>query len=453
MIQSLSERLSRFAHRWVPDPLVLSVLLTALTLSTASLVGQAPPSELIWAWGGAGGLWKLLAFSMQMCLILVTGHALGVSPPVQRLIHTLASRPSSQSAAITLTALSAMSAALVNWGFGVIVGALMAREVGRSCAQRGVRVHYPLLGAAGYTGMLVWHGGLSGSAPLKVTQASDLAELSVAGGVITLEQTLASPLNLTLNLALLALVPLLLTLMSPPEEARQGFELVKGRGVSTHTQPEPPSEAQPTTPAERLERSAWLSKGLALIMLSYLALYATREGLSALDLNTINLLLLALGLTAHPHLKAYEEATHEAVKGCAGIILQFPLYAGVMGVMAGAGLTTALSTWVTSVASAESLSPLVFLSAGLVNLFVPSGGGQWALQGPLVIESARALEANVGEAVMAFSYGDAWTNMLQPFWALPLLGLTGLKAKELVGYSAALMLLVTPLYLLLFWLF
>jgi short-chain fatty acids transporter len=301
--------------------------------------------------------------------------------------------------------------------------------------------------------MLVWHGGLSGSAPLKVTQASDLAELSVAGGVITLEQTLASPLNLTLNLALLALVPLLLNLMSPPEEGRQGFELVKGRGVSTHTQPEPPSEIQPTTPAERLERSAWLSKGLALIMLSYLTLYTTREGLNALDLNTINLLLLALGLTAHPHLKAYEEATPEAVKGCAGIILQFPLYAGVMGVMAGAGLTTALSTWVTSVASAESLSPLVFFSAGLVNLFVPSGGGQWALQGPLIIESARTLEANIGEAVMAFSYGDAWTNMLQPFWALPLLGLTGLKAKELVGYSAALMLLVTPLYLLLFWLF
>ena len=164
MIKTLSDTLSRFAHRWVPDPLILSILLTFLTLALAFMVGSQGPAELLLSWGGGGGVWKLLAFSMQMCLILVTGHALGVSPPVRRAISALAGWPQSAQRAVVMTSLIAMLAGLVNWGFGLIVGALLAREVGRSCSARGLKVHYPLLGAAGYAGMLVWHGGLSGSA-------------------------------------------------------------------------------------------------------------------------------------------------------------------------------------------------------------------------------------------------------------------------------------------------
>ena len=450
MIKTLSDSLSRFAHRWVPDPLILSILLTFLTLGVALLFGSQGPSALVVSWGGGSGLWKLLAFSMQMCLILVTGHALGVSPPVRRLIDRLASLPQSARSAVVLTSLISMLAGLVNWGFGLIVGALLAREVGRSCGERGLRVHYPLLGAAGYTGMLVWHGGLSGSAPLKVTQLKDLAELSVSGGAITLDQTLWSGLNIGVNLTLLIVVPLVLTLMSPSEEDAQGFhELVEG-GVSESTSQTEAETERPLSPAERLEQSAWLARALALLILGYLALFLSEVGVATLDLNTINAGLLAVGLLAHPHLKAYARAAQEASTNCAGIILQFPLYAGVMGVMASAGLTGLLSSWVSSIATAETLSSLVFLSAGLVNLFVPSGGGQWALQGPLIVESAQQLGAPVGEAVMAFSYGDAWTNMLQPFWALPLLGLTQLKARDIVGYTAALMLIVVPVFLIAF---
>jgi len=455
MIQALSERLSRFAHRWVPDPLILSVLLSFVTLITALSFGSQAPQALLKSWGGDGGLWKLLAFSMQMCLILVTGHALGVSPPVRAGIERLSALPQSARGAVMMTGLIAMIAGLINWGFGLIVGALLAREVGRSCERRGLAVHYPLLGAAGYAGMLVWHGGLSGSAPLKVTQLKDLAELSVGGGAITLDQTLWSGLNIGVNLALLVAVPLLLAWMSPLSGA-----VVPYSEVVTETSPAPQrlessaerEGAAPKSPAERLEESGWLSRGLALLIVIYLALYISAMGVATLDLNSINAALLAVGLLAHPHLKAYAAAAQDAAAGCAGVILQFPLYAGVMGVMASAGLTGMIAGWVSSVASAESLSALVFLSAGLVNLFVPSGGGQWALQGPLIVESAQQLGAPVGEAVMAFSYGDAWTNMLQPFWALPLLGLTQLEARQIVGYSASLMLLVTPIYLLAFWL-
>jgi short-chain fatty acids transporter len=176
-------------------------------------------------------------------------------------------------------------------------------------------------------------------------------------------------------------------------------------------------------------------------------------GLAGLDLNAINLGALGLGLALHPHLRAYGEAASEAARGSAGVIVQFPLYAGVMGLMQSSGLTALIAGWAAEGASATSFAPLVFVSAGLLNLFVPSGGGQWALQGPIVLTAGAAVGADLGEAVMAFSYGDAWTNLLQPFWALPLLAITGLRASELVGYTAALMLCVAPLYLLAFWVF
>ena len=123
-------------------------------------------------------------------------------------------------------------------------------------------------------------------------------------------------------------------------------------------------------------------------------------------------------------------------------------YSGVpiFGVMKYSGLITVVAGWVASISSARTLPLATFLSAGAVNLFVPSGGGQWGVQGPVVVEAAQSLDADLGRAQMGLAYGDEWTNMLQPFWALPLLALTGLRARDIMGYCAALMLLVTPIF-------
>lgn len=454
LVRSLGDVLARFAGRWVPDPFAIAILLTLLTLLGAWVAtSMGSPAELIGYWGGRlkgdellpgeKGFWKLLTFGMQMCLILVTGHALASSGPVRRLIDRVASMPTSQTQALTLTAVVAMVMALVNWGLGLIVGALMAREVGLSARQRGVRVHYPLLGAAGYTGLMVWHGGLSGSAPLTVTQSKDLG--SVLGlpdlAPITLTDTILSPLNIAVTLALLIAVPLLLSLMAPDDE---GIVEVDPDSVAAPL-PAPPLESP--TPAQRLERSRLLAWGAAALGVTYLALYLGRIGVDRIDLNAINLAFLSLGLVLHASPLAYAEAIGDAAKSCAGIILQFPFYAGIMGVMALSGLAEDAARMIAESASEATFAPLTMLSAGVVNLFVPSGGGQWAIQGPLVITAADALGIAPGKAVMAFAYGDEWTNMLQPFWALPLLGITGLAARDLIGYTGAIMLLSLPIYL------
>lgn len=451
-VSGLGLFLSRTIGRCMPDPFLLAIGLTLVAAVLAVGFGEArgegaAAPQLLAAWW-AQGIWGLLAFSMQMCLILITGHALAVSPPARRLVALLADLPRTPAQATALTALVAMGSGLLSWGLGLIIGALAAREVGRSCARRGVAAHYPLLGAAGYTGLLVWHGGLSGSAPLMVTQARDLALLLGEGAPapIGLERTLLSPLNLSLNAALLVAVPLLLVAMTPHE--REPAPLAPSREPA----PEGSPEGAPT-PAERLEGSRALSLALAALCGLYLWRYLGAAGLSGLDLNAINLGALGLGLALHPSLRAYGAAAAEAAAGCAGVMVQFPLYAGVMGLMQSSGLTALVAAWAAEGASAGSFAPLVFVSAGLLNLFVPSGGGQWALQGPLVLTAGAAVGADLGEVVMAFSYGDAWTNLLQPFWALPLLAITGLRARDLVGYTAALMLCVAPLYFLAFWMF
>lgn len=460
MIRSLGRGLSHFAHRWVPDPFAIALVLTLLTLGFAVIGSEANLMETVGFWGGRlkgdellakeSGFWKLLTFAMQMCLILVTGHALASSKPISRLVARLAALPRTQGHAIALTALVAMSFAWLNWGLGLIVGALLAREVARTSKQRGLRVHYPLLGAAGYTGLLVWHGGLSGSAPLKITQTKDLAEILGRADIppVTLTDTIFSPMNLVVCGALLIVVPLLLNAMAP-EDA----EIIEITDEQADERAEETLDLDELTPAQRLERSPVLVWLIALAAALYLVEYVGRIGIDRLDLNAINLTFLTAGLVLQGSARAYGRAITDGVQGCAGIILQFPFYAGIMGVMALSGLVTAMAEGAASFATEATFAPLTMLSAGIVNLFVPSGGGQWAVQGPLVVQSAEALGVPLGKAVMAFAYGDAWTNMLQPFWALPLLGITRLEAREIVGYTAALMLLVVPVYLIAFALF
>ncbi len=453
MIRRLGDTLSKFAARWVPDPFAIALALTLITFALAWGLTDTGPGDLLGAWGGrlvAGqltsaelGFWRLLGFAMQMCLILVTGYALASTRAARAGIRWLADRPRTPGQAVTLTALGAMLSAYVNWGLGLIVGALLARDVARSARARGIKVHYPLLGAAGYAGLMVWHGGLSGTAPFKVTQKKDLLELlpGLDVPVIPLSATVLSPLNLTVAGLLLVLVPWLLTRMHPvPADTR---EMTAEQAPEDKEPVAPPGDGGPAAALESSRLLAWVLGGLALV---YLVRYLAVLGWAQADVNAINLLFLALGLILHGSARAYGDAIGEAAAGCAGIILQFPFYAGIMGLMQLSGLMDRFARAFAKLADATTFGPLTFLSASLVNLFVPSGGGQWGVQGPVVMQSAQALGVDLGKAVLAFAYGDGWSNMLQPFWALPLLAITGLRARDLVGYTAAMMLLCGPVY-------
>jgi len=470
MISVLGQWISAVFRRTVPDPFVIAVFLTFFTALLALAIGFPAPDggermplaeragALLAVWGVGGGLWELLGFSMQMCLILVTGHALAASRPVRAGLSWLAGLPRSGGQAAAMVALTACVAALVNWGLGLIVGALLAREVGRSMAGRGIGVDYPLLAAAGYTGLMIWHGGLSGSSPLAMTTVGNAlktiprgvierlepavatADPAAVNGMplIGLERTIGSPMNLLITGGMLVIVPALFYLLSPKR--------VEGAALPPAAAPveeEPRGEERDGerggVAPEWLDRSPLVPWTLAAVMIAALVLFLRRKGAGSLGLNEINMAMLALGLVMHGSARSYLAAAEEGARGCAGIIVQFPLYAGIMAMMAGSGLVGILADAMTSMGNERTIPVLGFLAACIVNIFVPSGGGQWAVQGPIALEAGLGAGIDPAKMVMSVAYGDQLTNMLQPFWALPLLAITGVKARDIVGYTAVAM--------------
>ena len=462
MFSRLGLAINGVFRRICPDPFVLAILLTIVTFVLAWIPRTAEDGtrvshhvlDLVGFW--QNGFWNLLAFGMQMCLILVTGHALASSPPVASLLRRLARWPGSATTATMLVGGTAMLLGLLNWGLGLVAGALLARDVGRSLRHRGIPHHYPLLAAAGYLGLLVWHGGLSGSAPLKVTSSKEIDEvfagIPIDFNTIPFDETVLSGTNLLVTgIAVLIALAMLMLLMPRDTDTLQP--------IDDFDVPEPPATAKPEIDSlpDLLEHTPWLNILLAVPMLIWLAdLFMTGDGLPMLSEppdagartwrgltpNDVNLLFLALGLLLHGTPRRYLAAVGEAVRGCSGIILQFPLYAGIMGLMTGSGLTAWIASTVSAAAGPDTLPLFTYISAGAVNLFVPSGGGQWAVQGPVAMEAAGTIGVRYPKMVMAVAYGDQVTNMLQPFWALPLLAITGVRARDIVGYTALIMVAV-----------
>jgi short-chain fatty acids transporter len=439
MISRFGSALNRFSSRWVPDPFVLALLLTAVVAAVGAgrMLVSGPEDSSILAsltlgWIDGFALSGGLAFALQMCFVLVTGHAMALSPPVQAAIVRLASLPKSASAAAAMVAFVACAAALVHWGLGAIAGALLAREIGRHAPARGLEIHYPLLGAAAYSGMAVWHGGLSGSAPLKVA-AGDGAEWV---GEVTLYDLLLSPTNLVVCSALLVTIPLLFWAMTP----KNSDSYVPPDPDRLAPLPEP--EALPIdSPVAWLQENHWPGRLLGAAGIALLGA-ALATGVRNLDINSVNLCFLFIGMLLQGSLRRYASAIADGAKGAGAIILQFPLYFGILGLMKVSGMITWLSDAMVNLSTQSSFPSLAYLSAGIVNLFVPSGGGQWGVQRDILLSSGASQGVDPVLTIMAFSYGDAWTNMLQPFWALPLLGIMGLRAKDIIGYTAMVFLLM-----------
>jgi short-chain fatty acids transporter len=376
---------------------------------------------------------------MQMCLILVTGFALASSKPIRWCIERIAGIPWDTASAAALVALVAMCAGLFNWGLGLIVGALLASTCAEFLSKRGIRVHYPLICAAGYTGMLTWHGGLSGSAPLKMTKPEEIAgilppEVVASLGLesVPLQATIFSELNLFVTLGILVLVPVTLFLLAPRKES----EIVTADDLDiSRTNADEEAEPDGDGPVAII-LNCLVACGLLLGMIIYL-LYD--GGLGRLGPNEVNATMLGLGMLFHGSPKRYLHAVEKSARGCAGIILQFPFYAGIMALLSASGLAVWLAEVTSQNATPMTLPIMTFLSAGLVNFFVPSGGGQWGIQGPIALEAGASVGVPASKMIMSVAYGDELTNMLQPFWAIPLLAITGIRAREIVGYTALVM--------------
>ena len=422
----------RLVQRWLPEPFIFAILLTVVAAVVAMGVCSQSPVEVLEHWGG--GVWNLLAFAMQMALVLVCGSALAAAPAVKRGIDALARLPKSPAAAIALVTVVSALACWLNWGFGLIVGVIFAKAIARQ--MQGV--DYRLLIASAYSGFVVWHAGLSGSIPLTMATPGE-ALVKATNGALTapvpVSQTILDPHNLVMVLLVIVGITVANTLMHPKQGAvTVDVNLLKDDAVETFHETSP----QKRTPAQRMEQSPVLAWITGLLLIGYLVLRLGFRG-GTVDLGAVIMLFLALGLLLHGTPVAYVRAFGKAATGAAGIILQFPFYAGIMGIITGVGVSgislgNVLAEGCIRISNPVTYPLLTFLCAALLNLFVPSGGGHWAIQAPIMFTAGAELGVDPGLTGTAIAWGDAWTNLIQPFWALPALAIAKLDAKDIMGY-------------------
>jgi short-chain fatty acids transporter len=423
MIRYLAEFFSKIVRRWLPDAFLFAALLTFIVFIFGMIFQSQSPVNMVKYWGE--GFWKLLAFAMQMVLVLVTGHTLAKTKVVESILKAIAGVAKSPSQAIIVTTFCALAACWINWGFGLIVGALLAREM----VKKIPGIHYGLLVASAYTGFIIWHAGLSASIPLKVADGQGFMAEITGGIQIPVSETIFSGYSLLICVILLISLPIINALMMPKEN-----DIIEADPAlfKDEDKVEPQKPRAEMSPAEKMENSMLISGLMGLLGVSYIIYYFSTGG--KLGLNSVNLIFLFLGILLHRTPANYLRVMNEAIKNTGGIVLQFPLYAGIMGMMVGSGLAASISQWFVEISTVTTFPFFTYLSAGIVNFFVPSGGGQWAVQGPIIMPAAKALGVPLGKAAMAISWGDAWTNMIQPFWALPLLGIAGLGIRDIMGY-------------------
>lgn len=432
-------KLTKIYQKLLPSPFTIAIILTLITFVASFFFkpqDQSISSYLLQITGyWEQGLWDPskggLYFAFQMMLMLVLGHVLALSAPVSRIIHLITRFCTNTATSALFISFTTILVSFFSWGLALIFGAVLARKTGEKFSAQQKGLNYGLIGACGYVGLMTWHGGLSGSAPLKAAEEGNIKSMFPAGmdvpNQIPLTETILSASNITIFMLLLILIPLIMYFIGKKsaDEIPQ-LSVYKENDFSKKSKPEG---------AERIDFSKLPGVLTGSLIVFYLIFQLFKNENYTIDPNFINLALLGLSLLFHKSFKKFLDAVGHAIGDSSGILIQFPLYFGIIGIMKSSGMITSISSWFVENSGATSFPLFTFFSAGLVNIFVPSGGGQWVVQGPIVVQAAQEMDIGFGKIIMALAYGDQLTNMLQPFWALPLLGITGLKAQEILPYT------------------
>ena len=448
---------SSFLRRYFPDPFIFAILLTFITFFLAYLLTPYDLSDILvfWAgrwWEGDKGFWLLLEFSMQMCIILVGGYAIAVSPPAQLILRKIASLPRTPEQSYAFLSFVSSSFALLNWGLSIVAGGILARVMKEESKRKGENILNPsLLAAAGYSGLLIWHGGLSGSAPLDVATKG-----------IPLSKTVFSPFNMFTTGVIFLATPVFFFFLGKIIKT-ENEKVKENENAEKNEEERERYEEKRGEKSEKVEYAGIFNSPLWTISISSVALFVflsgfIKMGLKFINLYSITFFFVFFAMLLHLRPISFVRAFSRGVSISAGIMIQFPFYAGIMSVAVKTGLAEELSEFFVRLSyiihdifpflSVEKLfSIFVFLGAGLLNIFIPSGGGQWKVQSTFTLPAGEKLGIPPETICMLISFGDELTNMIQPFWAIPILGMMGVKAGELLSFTSMYMLFSLPFFL------
>ena len=439
----LGATLADWSEKWFPDAYVFAAIAVVVVVIAALCLGRTPMQISV---DFGKSFWNLIPFTMQMAFVVIGGYIVAVSAPVRKVIDVLARYPKSPKVAVAYVALLAMIASLISWGFSMIFAGILLREI----SKRVKGIDYRAIGAAGYLGLgSIWALGLSSSAALLMaTKGSIPAGLLQISGVIGLKATLFTWQNLVMIVVLVVMSVWICYVSTPTAEHAKTAEMAGITYKDSHE-----DLGTPQTPGEKLEFSPILTLVMVALGLIYLVhLFRTQGGLAALDLNTYNIIFLFAGMLLHWRPRSFLRAAAKAVPMTGGVLLQFPLYAGIFGVLMGSHLNEVMARFFVSVSTHATLPLVGGVYSAILGLFLPSGGGKWVVEAPYLLDAAKSLHVSMAWMVQVYNAAEALPNFINPFWMLPLMGLTGVKARDLAGYSTLQMIFHVPVVLLMLWL-
>jgi short-chain fatty acids transporter len=416
--------LTAWSQRTIPSAFSIACLLTLVTFGLALMAGGATLRTVIVQWGD--GFWALLPFAMQMSLVVLTGYLVSTAPVVDRAFGRLATLARTPRAAIVLMALTSMMLAWVHWGLSLVGCAMLVRHIAR--AQP--RADYRLLVAVAYFGMgATWHSGLSASAPLLVATPGHFLEARI--GLIPVTETIFHPFNLVLTLVVAALLTAMAWAMHPAPDETVTADVA---ALDSLERFEPPRRPASLGGAARLDHGWLLNAVIAGCGVLWLVNHFASAGFQ-LTLDVLNFAFLMLAVALHASPASLMAAADRGSRLLAGVVVQFPFYAGMYGVIQGTRLAEVLGDWLASTASPRWFPLVLYWYSGIVNYFVPSGGSKWAIEAPYLIDAASRLQVPIDQVVVAYAWGDMATDLIQPFWALPLLAAARLDFRDIMGYE------------------
>jgi short-chain fatty acids transporter len=445
-ITRLGLKLATFSERYFPDALVFALIGIIVVFTGGLLLGETPSNLAI---QGGKAFWSLVPFTMQMVMIVIGGYVVASAPLVYALIVRLAAMPQSPRAAIVTIALFSMLTSLISWGFSLVFSGLLTREL----AHRVKGMDYRAAGAAAYLGLgAVWALGLSSSAALMMaTPGSIPPALRQISGVIPLTQSIFLWQSLATASILVVVSALIAYLSAPrPENAKTAEDFgIEYRPLDMRLPPR-------TRPADWLEYSPMLNLAIALLLAWYLIdvfRHSPQGALAALDLNNYNLIFITLGLLLQYRPRRFLKSVSEVLPSTGGVLIQFPFYAVIFGMISGSGISHWLAGLFVRITSPGDYPVLVAAYSALIGVFVPSGGSKWVVEAPYVLEAAKLQQVHLGWVVQIYNASEALPNLVNPFWMLPLTGLLLVKPKDLVGYGMLQLIVHVPLVMFLCWLF
>lgn len=438
-MQKVADAALNLTQRFMPAPYLFALILTFISALLALTITKSSLAHITDAW--YHGLWDILTFTAQMALMLMGGHALADAPLVKRCLDWLSSRPNNEHQAALLLFFVGWTTALFNWGFALVAIGFTVREVSRRLP--GVSKGY--LAAAGYAGEQVWASGISSSIALvTATPGSPMNFIEkMAHQVYPLRDTIFTTYNIVGVLGMAVLMPILFLRIRPSGRLTEAT-----LAAASLDAPSPTAASSATserTPAERIEQSR-LINGLLLLMAGIYLYERVSAGTFSLDLNMMIFLLLVIGWALHGTPIRYMKAFHEGGRSVGPILLAFPMYGGIMGVIRDTGLVSWFANLFNTFSTAHTLPFWSYISSNAISLFVPSGGGHWAVQGPVVVKAAIDLNASLPKTAMGVAFGAQTANLLQPFWALPVVSISGVSVREMMGYSLLAFFVALPLF-------